>query len=363
MLRRCARGAVPSLCRWVTSTTWQPGSTASRPWTSSRSLEAIPLRSRSTGSRAASVFTDVWTPDAGARRPGRKSPTLATMRESRETRPLGPATGSPPPRIRARLATRPGRLRRARGGRPPLPSHRHPAHRRPSVPRRRPRRASLPLVAGGARRRAEESNQSPQRPVPALHPAPPRKPRARRLPRASRRRPSIRRDARPSGVDDARRETGRRRSPRATPRGDAHAVRMRAPRGGVAHNVRGRAREGWGDERGRVGAGGVGVGLGGARKSGRVFTLDDGRDYVGVGVGDGARREGHDARARGGTHWFITCGSSRLGRRSGGVRGSDRGALREGHAGGRAVRARRRRVAVGRGHARAHHASRRRAVP
>ena len=98
MLRRCARGAVPSLCRWVTSTTWQPGSTASRPWTSSRSLEAIPLRSRSTGSRAASVFTDVWTPDAGARASSRK--------EKSHSRDDARISRDAPSRTRDRLAPR-----------------------------------------------------------------------------------------------------------------------------------------------------------------------------------------------------------------------------------------------------------------
>ena len=95
MLRRCARGAVPSLCRWVTSTTWQPGSTASRPWTSPRGLEAISLRWSSTASRAASVFTDVWIPDAGARASSRPEPR-SEERISRDA----------PSRTRDRLAPR-----------------------------------------------------------------------------------------------------------------------------------------------------------------------------------------------------------------------------------------------------------------
>ena len=176
MLRRCARGAVPSLCRWVTSTTWQPGSTASRPWTSSRSLEAIPLRSRSTGSRAASVFTDVWTPDAGARASSRK--------EKSHSRDDARISRDAPSRTRDRLAPRQEferDLRLARDVFDALEAGDRLFHRTGTpltvaqASLAADRRASLPL-GRRRRRRAEESNQSPQRPFPPSTPPLPENP-------------------------------------------------------------------------------------------------------------------------------------------------------------------------------------------
>ena len=138
-------------------------------WKRSPFARAPPAPAR----RPSSPTSGPQTP-ARARRPGRKSPTLATMRESRETRPLGPATGSPPAKNSSATCDSPGTSSTREAG------DRHsiaPApHRRPSVPSSPTSR--LPYVS---------------LPFPP-HPAPPRKPRARRLPRA--RRPSIRRDAR-----------------------------------------------------------------------------------------------------------------------------------------------------------------------